>query len=135
MFVATLVALSLLAAGTRFAAAKLGPREVVCPDKHTEAEKASSHALTSLKWRYLAVMLVVRFADWLQGPYFYELYTTKIDSRTGKTFTPGAVSFLFLVGFCSGMVFGTAAGSLTDSFGRCARRRTALHLMAASVGD
>lgn len=63
-------------------------------------------------------MLLVRFADWLQGPYFYDLYANKIDSRTGELFTPGAVSTLFLVGFCSGMVFGTLAGSLADSFGR-----------------
>ncbi len=111
-------ALSVVAGSVRFAGSKLSNRTASQTEKAAATDAGTARLLNSLKLRYLAVMLVVRFADWLQGPYFYELYAKKIDSRTGATFTPGAVSSLFLVGFCSSAIFGTAAGSLTDSFGR-----------------
>lgn len=111
-----LLVLSGVATLVRLGASSVQSPPTVTEDKVAEADKAAQR---SLKWRYLVVMIVVRFADWLQGPYFYDLYAGKIDSRIGKPFTAGAISTLFLVGFCSSMVFGTAAGSLTDSFGRC----------------
>jgi hypothetical protein len=77
--------------------------------------------LLSLRLRYLSVFLAMKFADWLQGPYFYDVYATKVDSRTGVLFTPAAISSLFLVGFCSAMIFGAFAGSWADKFGRWER--------------
>ena len=122
-WLAVLLGLSVTAAAVRGQASRLNRSAPVPSDANTaaEAEKGSAQRLQSLKWRYLVVMLTVRFADWLQGPYFYELYAKKTDSRTGAQLTAGAVSTLFLVGFCASMAFGTVAGSLTDTFGRCTR--------------
>lgn len=115
-----LLGLSVTAAAVRGQASRLNRSVSVPSDASTpaDAEKGSARRLQSLKWRYLIVMLTVRFADWLQGPYFYELYAKKTDSRTGAQLSAGAVSTLFLVGFCASMAFGTVAGSLTDTFGR-----------------
>lgn len=109
-----LACLSTVAAGLRVYVYRKKPSA----EYVARADGASPPMLASLRARYLLVMLTVRFADWLQGPYFYEVYSTKVDSRTGAVLTPGAVSTLFLAGFCSSMLFGTLAGSLTDTFGR-----------------
>lgn len=84
-----------------------------------EVAAEAKAALWSLRVRYLTVFLLMKFADWLQGSYFYEVYAAKNDSRTGEAFTPSAISSLFLVGFCSAMVCGAFAGSWADKFGRC----------------
>lgn len=83
-----------------------------------EVAAEAKAALWSLRVRYLTVFLLMKFADWLQGSYFYEVYAAKNDSRTGEAFTPSAISSLFLVGFCSAMVCGAFAGSWADKFGR-----------------
>jgi hypothetical protein len=79
---------------------------------------ALAKTLWSLRLRYLTVFLAMKFADWLQGPYFYEVYAAKTDAATGAPFSSSTISFLFLVGFCSAMVFGAFAGSWADKFGR-----------------
>lgn len=58
-----------------------------------------SPAESSLRWRFLAVFWLLRMADWLQGPYFYEVYSSKIIS--GKPVGVDMVSKLFLVGFAT----------------------------------
>jgi hypothetical protein len=121
MWPVVLGALAVTAAAVRtFGKSRAGTGDVSSKDASEPGDKSLAKAQSSLKLRFLVVMLVVRFSDWLQGPYFYDLYSVKIDSRSGQQFTPGAVSTLFLVGFCSGMLFGTLAGSLADTFGRCA---------------
>lgn len=45
--------------------------------------------------------------DWLQGPYVYALYEHYGFSR-------GEIGRLFIAGFGSSMVFGTAMGTLAD---------------------
>lgn len=120
MWAVLLAALTVVAVALRYRGSQRGAKQSSQSEQGTDGDRASPRVLASLKLRYLTVMLVIRFADWLQGPYFYDAYASKINSRTGQLFTPGAISFLFLVGFSSGAVFGTLAGSLTDSFGRCA---------------
>lgn len=123
MWSLVLGALAVTAAAVRtFGKSKASTSDSSTKDVSEVGDKSLAKAQSSLKLRFLVVMLVVRFSDWLQGPYFYDLYSVKIDSRTGQQFTPGAVSTLFLVGFCSGMLFGTLAGSLSDTFGRCVAR-------------
>jgi len=55
-------------------------------------------------------------ADWLQGPYFYEVYSSKVIN--GVQVSMQGVSNLFLTGFASTAIFGAIVGGLVDSFGR-----------------
>lgn len=58
----------------------------------------------SLRWRYLVVFWLLRMADWLQGPYFYEAYSTKITEKGLMTLE--TISKLFLTGFAAtGRIF------------------------------
>ena len=61
--------------------------------------------------RYLCVYLLATFGDWLQGPYFYDVY-----AKYG--YTRGQIQTLFVVGFGASGVGGTIVGSLADTFGR-----------------
>ena len=47
----------------------------------------------SLQWRFLSVFWLLRMADWLQGPYFYDVYATKIIN--GATVSANMISRLF----------------------------------------
>lgn len=73
-------------------------------------------AVKNLQWRFLIVFWLMRMADWLQGPYFYEVYSSKI--LNGKIVSPDLVSKLFLVGFASTGLFGAYLGRLVDTVGR-----------------
>jgi hypothetical protein len=100
--------------------------------------QAAVLALAKLRTRFLVVFLTVKFADWLQGPYFYDVLATKVHGSTGVQFSAAEVSALFLVGFCSSMLFGALAGSWADSVGRCvlrARARPATSLTSAYMRE
>lgn len=84
----------------------------------SQADVASAAVLRSLQWRYLPAWLCFKAADWMQGPYFHEVYSSKLDPATGTPLSQRAISALFLAGFVSSAVVGTAAGSLVDSYGR-----------------
>jgi hypothetical protein len=114
LYIAGPAALSLRLAANRLQSSG-GPPGAADASSVTPETKA---ALWSLRVRYLTVFLLMKFADWLQGSYFYEVYAAKTDSRTGVAFTPSAISSLFLVGFCSAMICGAFAGSWADKFGR-----------------
>lgn len=60
---------------------------------------------------YILVFLLAMFADWLQGPYVYELYVS-------YGFDQAAIAELFVCGFLSSMVVGTFIGGLADKLGR-----------------
>lgn len=60
---------------------------------------------------YLFAFLLAMFADWLQGPYVYELYVS-------YGFTQMEIAELFVCGFGSSMIFGTCVGGLADKLGR-----------------
>jgi len=62
-------------------------------------------------WNYLSVWSLCVGADWLQGPYVYELYRA-------YGFSTGEIAQLFVAGFGSSMVFGCIVGVVTDKFGR-----------------
>ena len=75
----------------------------------------SSH-LHELSWRFLPVALLFRASNWLQGPYFYKLYSSK---DTILQDLPGGMTTLYISGYIAGMTAGTLIGSFTD---RCGRR-------------
>jgi len=83
-------------------------------DASTTASKPSS--IVSLQRKFLAVFWLLRCADWLQGPYFYEVYASKIFN--GAQASMSLVSQLFLTGFASTALFGPLVGRATDNYGR-----------------
>jgi MFS family permease len=61
--------------------------------------------------KYLIVYTLANFADWLQGPYIYELYVS-------YGFNQDEIAELFVCGFASSLVVGTFIGGLADKLGR-----------------
>jgi len=68
-------------------------------------------AHTKLLKKYLFVYLLATFADWLQGPYVYALYSD-------YGFEQHEIAQLFVAGFGSSMVFGSFVGGIADQGGR-----------------
>ena len=84
--------------------------------------------LVWLRIRYLSVWSMACLGDWLQGPYFYKVYTRHGYGRF-------SIQQLFVVGFLSSLFLGTIVGSLADRHGR---RRLAfayfsLYVLACSL--
>jgi len=73
-------------------------------------------SVRSLQRRFLAVFWLLRCADWLQGPYFYQVYASKVVN--GVSASMSLVSRLFLTGFASTAVFGPVVGRAADQYGR-----------------
>ena len=78
--------------------------------------KMKPESVKDLQRRFLTVFWLVRMADWLQGPYFYEVYASKI--LNGVPASMGIVSKLFLVGFATTGVLGPFVGRQVDVYGR-----------------
>jgi hypothetical protein len=74
------------------------------------------NSVKALQIRFLSVFWLLRCADWLQGPYFYEVYASRIFN--GVPATIALVSQLFLTGFASTALFGPIVGRAVDSRGR-----------------
>ena len=77
----------------------------------SDSSSSAKSAFTAFQRNYLAVYLLAVFADWLQGPYVYELYVY-------YGFDKGQISELFVCGFGSSMIVGTFVGGLADKLGR-----------------
>ena len=87
-------------------------------------------SIKSLQMRYLSVFWLIRCADWLQGPYFYEVYASKIFG--GVQASMGLVSKLFLTGFASTALFGPLVGRAADQYGR--KRGTLAFCVIYAIG-
>lgn len=98
----------------------------------TDAEKpvTKPSSITSLQMRYLSVFWLIRCADWLQGPYFYEVYASKVFG--GVQASMSLVSKLFLTGFASTALFGPLVGRAADTYGR--KRGTLAFCLIYAVG-
>ena len=75
-----------------------------------------SGKFTNLRIRFVAVFWLLRCADWLQGPYFYEVYSSKVFNGVAASFA--LISKLFLTGFASTAIFGPFVGRALDTYGR-----------------
>jgi MFS family permease len=78
--------------------------------------KEKPAAVKSLQIRFLIVFWLLRCADWLQGPFFYEVYASKVFN--GAQASIGLISKLFLTGFASTALFGPIVGRASDQYGR-----------------
>ena len=76
-----------------------------------EGDAGLSLAHRGLLRTYLPAYLLATCADWLQGPYKYALYSA-------YGYTRRDIARLFVAGYGSGMVLGSVAGGLADSYGR-----------------
>lgn len=76
-----------------------------------------SQKVISLQRRFLPIFWLLRLADWLQGPYFYEVYSSKVHP-TGQRFSSDLISKLFLLGFATTGAIGPIIGRFIDSRGR-----------------
>ena len=88
-------------------------------------------SVTSLQKRFLLVFWLLRAADWLQGPYFYQVYSSKM--MNGQALSLAWVSRLFLTGFASTALMGPLMGRATDQYGRkkATQAFTVLYALAA----
>jgi predicted MFS family arabinose efflux permease len=77
----------------------------------SSADSATTGKFRMFQLNYLFVFLLAMFADWLQGPYVYELYVS-------YGFSQMQIAELFVCGFGSSMVVGTFVGGLADKLGR-----------------
>jgi hypothetical protein len=80
------------------------------------AASAKPKSVKDLQVKFLSVFWLLRCADWLQGPYFYEVYASKVFN--GVPASLALVSKLFLTGFASTALFGPSVGRALDAFGR-----------------
>jgi MFS transporter, MFS domain-containing protein family, molybdate-anion transporter len=71
-------------------------------------------AMPSLQTTYLVPVLCICACNWLQGPYFYDIYKSKYSAEDQDR----GVRTVYAVGYCSSMVSSFFAGVLTDRFGR-----------------
>jgi MFS transporter, MFS domain-containing protein family, molybdate-anion transporter len=83
-------------------------------DGSSDAKKPQS--VKDLQIKFLSVFWLLRCADWLQGPYFYEVYASKVFN--GVPASLALVSQLFLTGFASTALFGPLVGKALDQYGR-----------------
>lgn len=81
-----------------------------------DSSKTKPASVKSLQIRFLIVFWLLRCADWLQGPYFYEVYASKVFN--GAHASISLISKLFLTGFASTALFGPLMGRATDQYGR-----------------
>lgn len=76
-------------------------------------------AVIDLQRKFLAVFWLFRLSDWLQGPYFYEVYAEKV-LKGGVSISGDTIAKLFLTGFGTTAVLGPFIGNLID---RCGRKK------------
>jgi hypothetical protein len=95
------------------AAFVFGTREKISADSVKEEVPTE---VKSWQRRFLIVFWLFKMADWLQGPYFYEVYASKVIG--GVAVSSAGVARLFLTGFGSTALFGAIVGGLVDSLGR-----------------
>jgi len=74
-------------------------------------------AVARLQQRFLVVFWLFRLADWLQGPYFYSVYASKIMPG-GLAISEDTIAKLFLTGFGTTAILGPFIGNLIDRCGR-----------------
>ena len=84
------------------------------PPKRTVKVKPTS--VKSLQLRFLPVFWLLRLAFWMSGPYFYQVYASKVFN--GQPATQTTISRIFLVGFGSIAILGPMMGPLLDTYGR-----------------
>lgn len=121
---------NLILLGLATASIRMVDRMKTSSDKSSKSSPPKPAAIKSLQIRFLSVFWLLRCADWLQGPYFYEVYSSKIFN--GVPASLAVVSRLFLTGFASTALFGPLVGRASDNKGR--KRGTIAFALLYSLG-
>jgi hypothetical protein len=108
LFNASLVALALLTASFKVLQRASSDKSAAVVEK--------PKSVKDLQIKFLSVFWLLRCADWLQGPYFYAVYASKVFQ--GVPASLALVSQLFLTGFASTALFGPLVGRALDVYGR-----------------
>ena len=114
LFNVTLAALALLTVTIKLLQITAIEQEKQQQESSKKTEKPAK--IKSIQTRFLSVFWLLRAADWLQGPYFYEVYASKVIGGVQASFA--LVSRLFLTGFASTALFGPYVGRAADQYGR-----------------
>lgn len=69
---------------------------------------AEAGAVQKFQWLYLPPFLLATFADWIQGPYQYKVYTA-------YGFNEHDIGRLYICGFGSSLMFGTYVAGVADT--------------------
>jgi len=77
---------------------------------------STKNDVKSVQIQFLSVFWLLRMADWLHGPYFYDVYASKVIA--GTPVSVNTISKLFLIGFSTAGLFGPLIGRLVDTSGR-----------------
>lgn len=112
LFNGLFLSLASIALVSKIAAVQLGNSK----KSADSVESAKPAGVKTLQAKFLVVFWLMRMADWLQGPYFYEVYSSKIIN--GLPVSLDLVSKIFLVGFATTGLFGPWIGRLVDTVGR-----------------
>lgn len=99
-------------------------------ERSSGRQEEKPREVVDLQLRFLPVFWLMRMSDWMQGPYFYEVYASKV--LAGRPVALETVSRLFLVGFASTGLFGPWVGRQVDSRGR--RLGTLVFALLYSLG-
>lgn len=77
----------------------------------TKTSQPKSPEFRKFQNNFITVFLIMMCADWMQGPYVYELYAS-------YGFDKATIGYLFVAGFGSSAVCGPIIGALADTLGR-----------------
>ena len=94
-------------------------------------EDSKPKEVLQLQYRFLSIFWILKCADWLQGPYFYEVYASKV-LHDGTPVSLGLVGRLFLTGFASTAFFGPYVGRAADQYG--SKKATVAFTIVYSLG-
>lgn len=81
-----------------------------------ESAGKPSLEMARLQRKFLIVFWLFKMADWLQGPYFYDVYNSKVIN--GQPVSTDMVARFFLTGFGTAAALGAWVGRLVDANGR-----------------
>jgi MFS family permease len=115
LFNALFILLSCAAACAQFIAFR--SRRQLPNDTLQSTPVALPAEIQALANRFLPIFWLLRLADWLQGPYFYAVYSSKVVTNN-SIYGIDSIALLFLTGFCSTAIFGPFVGRFSDTNGR-----------------
>mmetsp|Transcript_20012 Transcript_20012/g.43529 ORF Transcript_20012/g.43529 Transcript_20012/m.43529 type:complete len:571 (-) Transcript_20012:497-2209(-) len=91
------------------------------PKDPNRSKKTKPSEIVSLQRRFLPVFFLFRMSFWISGPYFYQVYSSKILRHMDGTTSLASKEFVAnvsLVGYLAIVVLGPPAGKLIDRYGR-----------------
>ncbi|KAH3885267.1 molybdate-anion transporter-like [Dreissena polymorpha] len=85
--------------------------QIIAQRTRTDPSIGNNPQFLKFQRSYFAVYLLAMFADWLQGPYLYKLYSY-------YNFEEDQIAILYVFGFASTVIIGMWAPLAADQFGR-----------------